>query len=123
MAIYKKGKSRIKNDPPVADTSYQSDVLAQMIVYAWADKAFRDKLLERKDGKAPFVKQALAERGFYLDNPVVIPESEYDADYTMKNDNEVVFVLPDSARVANAAQGDTLLDTAKLLMACVPNGI
>jgi hypothetical protein len=63
-----------------------------------------------------------------LQRAVVITEAEHDDDYTMQADNEVVFVLPDETRAvfsrpiaANTPAG--LLETAKLLMACTPNGI
>jgi hypothetical protein len=36
---------------------------------------------------------------------------------------EIVFVLPNKARVGTAQQGKSLLETAKLLMAISPNGI
>jgi hypothetical protein len=39
----------------------------------------------------------------------------------MENDLEVVFVLPNQNRVKN--HPTNILDTAKLLMACTPNGI
>ena len=59
--------------------------------------------------------------GFDLTRAVVITEAEHDSDYIMQSDDEIVFVLPDKKRV-NAAPHH-LLDTAKLLMACTPNGI
>jgi hypothetical protein len=52
----------------------------------------------------------------------VITEAEHDHDYTMQNDQEVVFVLPNPERVT-PRPGQSLLDTARLLMACTPNGI
>jgi hypothetical protein len=39
----------------------------------------------------------------------------------METVNDVVFVLPNSGRVDLTAAN--LLDTAKILMACTPNGI
>jgi hypothetical protein len=59
--------------------------------------------------------------GFDLTRAVVITEAEHDRDYIMQSDDEIVFVLPDKKRVATPAAN--LLDTAKLLMACAPNGI
>jgi hypothetical protein len=59
--------------------------------------------------------------GFNLTRAVVITEDEHDGDYTMQDDNEVVFVLPNIGR--RVAGGARLIDTAKLLMACTPNGI
>ena len=52
--------------------------------------------------------------------PIVITEAEYYAGYTMGDNAGVVFVLPDAARVDTAKP---LLEAAKLLMACTPNGI
>ena len=40
----------------------------------------------------------------------------------MTDNDGVVFVLPNKER-ANIAGGGTLLEVAKLLMACTPNGI
>ena len=39
----------------------------------------------------------------------------------MENENDVVFVLPNKGRIDPT--GGNLLNTAKLLMACTPNGI
>jgi hypothetical protein len=52
----------------------------------------------------------------------VLTEDEYNDGWQLDHPAEVAFVLPDSSRAQNlpAAQ---LLETAKLLMACVPNGI
>jgi hypothetical protein len=105
-----------------------NDSLAQMIVDAWVDQDFRNALLEREaDGTvthaaAREARVALAGRGFYLQRAVVIKESEHDNDYTMQHPNEVVFVLPNQDRVT-PRPGQSLLDTARLLMACTPNGI
>lgn len=63
--------------------------------------------------------------GIDLERAVIISEEEHDNDYTMESDFEVVFVLPDEPRVhdqTHTAQ-PLLLQTAKLLMACTPNGI
>ena len=59
--------------------------------------------------------------GYDLDRAVVITEAEHDNDYLMQSDNEIVFVLPNNSRVA--APTENLLDTAKLLMGCTPNGV
>jgi hypothetical protein len=60
--------------------------------------------------------------GFNLKRAVVISEAEHDNDYIMQKPEEVVFVLPDRKRLGMAPSG-SLLSTAKLLMACTPNGI
>jgi hypothetical protein len=57
-----------------------------------------------------------------MTKPIVITEDEYYQGYTMADDAGVVFVLPDAAR-ADIASGSSLLEVAKLLMACTPNGI
>jgi hypothetical protein len=116
---------------PVTDFTYSSDALAQMIIDAWVDSAFQDALLERDSaGKvtpaaALTAKVALAEKGVYLDRAVVISEDEFDNTYTVPltyAGEEVVFVLPNPQRVT-PRPGQSLLDTARLLMATTPNGI
>ena len=52
---------------------------------------------------------------------VIISEEEHDNGYTMETPDDVVFVLPNAARINPA--GANLLNSAKLLMACTPNGI
>ena len=102
-------------------------------------------------GNVPHLKQALLERDPHTNLPtdeavkvatnavnilanmdlqraVVITEAEHDDDYTMQAENEVVFVLPDDARLAarppiNQPTPVNILETAKVLMACTPNGI
>jgi hypothetical protein len=103
---------------PVADFSYQNDALAQMIVDAWVNDGFKDTILKKENAKA-----VLAERGIFLQNPTIIDEESYWRDrHTKKTDDEVVFVLPDKKRV-DMRKPQSLLETARLLMACVPNGI
>jgi hypothetical protein len=104
-----------------------NDGLANLIVNAWTNQSFRDALLEREsDDKTPtasavqLATAAVNGAGFNLQRAVVISEVEHDNDYEMIEDNEVVFVLPDENRAFN---GGLLLETAKLLMACTPNGI
>ena len=111
----------------VADFSYQNDSLAELVVKAWTDNGFRDFLLTRKedDGTSPNAKKELAERGIYLEDPVVITEEHYFHGYRIEtpDSNRVVFVLPNFDRVEAKADGHGLLETARLLMACTPNGI
>ena len=127
VAILKKNASEASRRDPdpkgpdrVVDFTYNSEALARMIVDAWVNKDFRTKLLKKENAKA-----CLAERGLYLENPVVISEVDYFKHHTQDDDNEIVFVLPDERRVAAArAPGQVdLLETAKLLMAITPNGI
>ncbi|MGE5145375.1 MAG: hypothetical protein ACM3N5_01430 [Candidatus Eiseniibacteriota bacterium] len=126
--IYKPKKADLTDDDlRVADFSYQNDSLAQLIVDAWLDQPFRDALLERRQGKvtanaASTARSSLMQHGLCLSHPVVITEAEYNASYEMSDDDEVVFVLPNRSRVQNPAS-QSLLDTARMLMACTPNGI
>lgn len=131
MAIRKKMVDKAGNATTATVPSFSyspNDSLAQMIVDAWVEKDFRDSILERAPDKtvtpaaARQAKVALAARGFYLKRAVVITEEEHDNDYTMQDPNEVVFVLPNQDRVT-PRPGQSLLETARLLMACTPNGI
>jgi hypothetical protein len=118
--------------------------LANMIIDAWQNVQFTftppggvqttvplgDTLVQRDANKmpTPLAKQTALARvqqaGFAnLTGAVVITEAEHDNDYIMQSDNEIVFVLPNQNRVTLAPAGPTLLDTAKLLLACTPNGI
>jgi hypothetical protein len=105
-----------------------SDLLAQMIVDAWVDDTFRDQLTERNaDGTATELakvsaRSSLAARGLYLQSAVVITEDEFDNHHSLNDDDEVVFVLPNLSRVV-PRPGQSLLETARLLMAATPNGI
>ena len=108
----------------VADFSFQSDSIAQMIVEAWTDPHFQTWLLTPgPNGTAPNAKAALEDRGIYLANPVVITEAKYYQGYHLQDPNGVVFVLPDEPRTGSPPPHRSLLETAKLLMACTPNGI
>ena len=104
--------------------------LALLIIDAWGDAALRKKLLERDAHGNPTpsaveeaTKRVNSQGGFDLKRAVVISEKEHDNHYTMKQGNEVVFVLPNNDRIDPAASGASLLNTARLLMACTPNGI
>jgi len=106
----------------IADFSYApNDSLAQMIVDAWVDQNFANQLLNTQG----VAKSALAQRGIYLANPVVITEARYNQGFTPTNpDVDVIFVLPNQPRVdMTPPPGQTLLETARLLMASTPNGI
>ena len=122
--------------------------LAQVIVDAWLNTNFpwtpsgggavqnvplRDALLDRNNKGNPTkkafevatqrIRQAL---NVDLKRAVVITEDEHDNDYFLDED-EVVFVLPDLGRLSPTPNpgnpSANLLATAKLLMACTPNGI
>ena len=105
----------------VADFTYApNDSLAQMIVDAWVNPDFKKLLLQPGNAKALF-----AERGFFWNGtsrtPVVISEDDYANGYSMKGNNEIVFVLPNHD--GTCPPGQNLLDTARLLMAATPHGI
>jgi hypothetical protein len=108
-------------DVKVLDFSYSSDVLAKLVVDAWADNALKTMLLDHANEAA--VKAELASRGFFLNHPVVLTEDEYENGWEQEHDDEVVLVLPNEARKTAASGSFTLLETAKLLMAVTPNGI
>lgn len=106
--------------------------IAQVIVNAWAGGAGLDKILDRETSGANkgmatqiAVTQATAAinaaaPNFNLKRAVIITEDEHDNGYTMETPDDVVFVLPNKSRLG---AGANLLNTAKLLMACTPNGI
>ena len=144
MAIRKKVKYRRHGAPRDTDTdvtmpvfSYSNSGLAQLIVNAWTDSppGFKNDLLDRNPAGLPTPKavktatdavNALA--SLSLKRAVVITEAEHDGDYTMQDDDEVVFVLPNETRQpapppSPAPTPAQRLATAQLLMACTPNGI
>jgi hypothetical protein len=135
MSIKKPGAARVGGvaaDATVPSFSFgPNDNLAQLIVQAWTIEPFRNQLLERDGAQKPTAlavkaaTDAVNAAGFNLKRAVVISEAEHDADYTMGDPvTEVVFVLPDPTRLGAAfVPGQSLLDTARLLMACTPNGI
>jgi hypothetical protein len=108
--------------------SYTDPDIPNVIVKVWANPG---NMLDRKPGTnvptQPAVDDATAlinsETGMKLKRAVIITEEEHDNDYTMQDDDEVVFVLPNKSRVVNTATANQLLESAKLLMACTPNGI
>jgi hypothetical protein len=105
----------------VLDFSYDSTILAQLVVDAWASTPLKNKLLDHTNQNA--VQQELANRGIFLNHPVVLTEAEYNDGWQQEDDNEVVLVLPNDGRKIAASGGFTLIETAKLLMAVTPNGI
>ena len=108
--------------------SFDSAGLAELVVEAWTKRDFRDKLLERGPDKkvtaaaSEAATKAVNARGFSLKRAVVITEDEHDHHYMMQTPDEVVFVLPDPSRISNP-NSNALLETARLLMSCTPNGI
>jgi hypothetical protein len=123
--------------------------LANMIIDAWNNVSFtftppggvattvnlRDALLQRDTDLLPTtlaVQTATARAngaGLGLTRAVVITEAEHNNDYVMQSDDEIVLVLPDERRAIIPTPFPAppyptpLLNTAKFLMACTPNGI
>ena len=60
---------------------------------------------------------------FKLAQVEIITEDEHDNGYRTDNENAVVLVLPNKERVKDTNDSASLLNSAKLLMACTPNGI
>lgn len=130
MAIHKKVPDRTRPGEAKhlvlpAFSFEPTDSLAQLVVNAWANPGY---LLERDPHTLLPTPRAVQEAtarvqqaGFDLQRAVVITEVEHDNDYIMQSDDEIVFVLPNKNRVKTPATN--LLDTAKLLMGCTPNGI
>jgi hypothetical protein len=111
-----------------------NEALAEMIVQAWTIQAFQDQLLDRDTSVTPpkvtdaavkAATDAVNAAGFNLKRAVVITEKEHDNNYKMQQpETEVVFVLPNPKRLGTSfVPGESLLDTARMLMACTPNGI
>jgi hypothetical protein len=121
--IWKAKGSTDDPDVKVADFSYQNVAIAGIITKAWLNQNnYKDKLLNRN---TDFAKDELAAAGVKLNKPVVITEDEYEDGWQMEDDDDIVFVLPNRSRVKIVSTDDTttLLETAKMLMASVPNGI
>jgi hypothetical protein len=106
--------------------SYPDTDLPRVIVEVWTNPGI---IMQRQDGLPTdaAVEAATAlinsETGMNLSRAVIITEEEHDNDYTMQNADEVVFVLPNRTRAGANSTQYQLLETAKLLMACTPNGI
>lgn len=123
---FKAGTTEPDEDTRVADFAYENVSLAELIVEAWRDDNFKNRLIQgTHDSRSAAAKKVLADRGIYLSKPIVITESEYDNGFVWDSvENNVVFVLPNEARIAGyPASPSTLIETARLLMAYVPNGI
>jgi hypothetical protein len=104
----------------VVDTSYENDSLAELIVHAWTDQAYSDQLTTGV-GAPAFAKAELGKLGINLAHPRVLREDTYYKGWELEHEDEVVFVIPKKERAALGSP--PLLETAKLLMACTPNGI
>jgi hypothetical protein len=132
MAIYKPMPAKVAPPPGTVDItlpslSYPDTDLPRVIVEVWNNPRH---ILDRDGANQPTpdaVADATAlinsETGMNLTRAVIITEEEHDNDYTTLDENEIVFVLPKRERVAADATQYQLLESAKLLMACTPNGI
>jgi hypothetical protein len=115
----------------VADFSYESDALAQLIIEMWLGN--HGNLLQAPaatnyGARSANAKAVLATRGIFLQEPIVVTETEYDNGFSLADaglTKGVVLVLPDGnlATGSGTAGGPYLLETAKMLMAVTPNGI
>jgi|SRR5262245_37890038 len=138
MAIHKKVRHHANNTSDAAQPmfSYDPSKLAPVIVAMWNDAKYPNcDALDRKPNGSPSTLALAAAKtlintpastggtDFNLEKPVIITEAEHDAGWYMEDDKEVVFVLPNKPRVAVGSTAPQLLATAKLLMACTPNGI
>ena len=141
MAIHKKVRHHANNTSDAAQPmfSYDPSKLAPVIVAMWNDNNYPNcAALARKPNGSPTDAAIAAAKAlvnipitmanpngtdFNLEKPVIITEAEHDAGWYMEDEKEVVFVLPNKPRVANNSNPAQLLATAKLLMACTPNGI
>ena len=132
------GIKRMRNGAEITTPDFQlaPDAIpgiAQVIVDLWLNKSLRDEVLKRETSgankgmaTANAVKQATlainaAAPRYNFTRAVIITEEEHDNGYTMQTEDDVVFVLPKETRIDPA--GANLLSSAKLLMACTPNGI
>jgi uncharacterized protein with GYD domain len=125
--IYQKRKANNDPDPEtrVADFAYQNDSLAELIVEAWGNDNFKNSLTQGDyNSRSAAAKRVLSDRGIYLSKPIIITEKEYDDGFVWEAaDDNVVFVLPNESRASTTPPHQTLVETARLLMAYVPNGI
>jgi hypothetical protein len=113
----------------VADFSYESDALAQLVVEMWLGQ-HKDLLAAPAatdyGQRSLNAKSAFAAKGVYLEQPIVLKETEYDVGFSLADaglPSAVVFVLPDQARATIISTPPALVETAKMLMAVTPNGI
>ena len=113
----------------VADFSYESDALAQLVVEMWLGQ--HGNLLAAPNAtdygqRSLNAKSAFQTKGIYLQQPIVLTETEYDGGFSLTDAGlagGVVFVLPDQARATIISTPPALVETAKMLMAVTPNGI
>jgi hypothetical protein len=118
----------------VADFSYESDALAQLVVEMWlgdhgnlTTPSGPGTTAAQYLARSTAAKVTLAAKGVYLEQPIVLKETEYDSGFSLNDaglPSAVVFVVPDPARATiTISTPPALLETAKMLMAVTPNGI
>jgi hypothetical protein len=103
--------------------------IAQVIVNLWTDQNLFNAVTARTaQGQATTNARIAATNAINAAQPtynftqcVIISEAEHDDGYRVQSPDDVVFVLPNPGRINPA--GASLLNSAKLLMACTPNGI
>jgi len=102
---------------------YPNDQLVSVIIRAWNDGAFKDRLLTyaelseenwggRREPDYEKTREALAEMGVFIDKPVVLTCEQYDLGF-QKKDCDVIFVLPDRP---SAVAGRHSIATARAAM-------
>jgi hypothetical protein len=97
-----------------------------LIVEMWLGQ-HTDLVTGTAAARSAAAKVALATKGLYLQQPIVISETEYDGGFSLADaglPSAVVFVVPDGSRATTTVgTPPSLLETAKMLMAVTPNGI
>ena len=122
------GTPRGNLEDKVVDFSYQNDALADLIVDLWMnDPTYNNLITGDWSQRRAAAKKVLADRGIYLEQAIIIKETEYEDGFNLREagldaEKGVVFVLPRRGRAA-IAPGTPLLETAKMLMAITPHGI
>lgn len=136
--VYLKAPSATNPHGPMIPvvTYHPNEGLVSVIVRAWKNEKFHAKLLsydsdaDAGDGtSAKKPNHARTQRrlgkvgNVHLDRPVVITEKAYKDGYIMRNNNEVVFVIPDKPDQVIDDAGSETGATARALMAAVPFGM
>lgn len=111
----------------VADFSYSSDALAQLVVECWLGQHTELTDTTRTAvQRAASAKGILQTKGIFLEQPIVLSEQEYTDGFSLADANlpsAVVLVVPARERATIIGTPPILLETAKMLMAVTPNGI
>jgi hypothetical protein len=106
---------------PTGGTYHPNDALAAVIVRAWSEPAFRNRLVtgpSPNDVARDACKAALREAGISLRDVVVLTEDQVeDYEPAEGHENETAFVLP------NPISDAPSMDTARIAMAATVDGI